>query len=401
MNRCKKAALSYDATVYACFLGYIVQAIVNNFVPLLFLTFESAYGIPLSKITFLVTFNFGVQLLIDLLSAKFVDRIGYRASAVMAHIASAAGLVLLTILPDILPDRFAGLLIAVMIYAVGGGLLEVIVSPIVEACPTKNKEMAMSLLHSFYCWGQVAVVLLSTLFFHYAGISNWKIMALLWAIVPAANLLLFLRVPIAPLIQEGEQGLHFRDLAGSGMFWVLMLMMVCAGASEQAVSQWASAFAEAGLGVSKTLGDLCGPMMFAVMMGISRTIFGRHGAKLDLEKFMICSTVLCLTAYLLIALVPNAAVGLIGCALCGFSVGIFWPGTFSLAAAGIRNGGTMMFALFALAGDIGCASGPTLAGAVAAAAGDNLKTGISAAIVFPILMGIGLWILHGMKKTAA
>ena len=380
----------YQKTINACFTGYVVQAIVNNFVPLLFLTFHSQLGVPMGKITFLVTFNFGIQLMIDYLSSKFVDRIGYRVSMIMADACAALGLILLAILPFVMPDPFAGILISVMVYAVGGGLTEVLISPIMEACPTSNKEAAMSLLHSFYCWGHVCVVLVSTLFFTVFGISNWPVMAVLWAIIPIINLISFTRVPIASLIEEGETGLTFRELAGSGIFWVLMLMMLCSGASEQAVSQWASTFAESGLGVSKTVGDLFGPMFFAALMGTSRAIYGRFGEKIDLGRFMRISVVLCLASYFLIIFVPNPVIGLIGCALVGFSVGIFWPGTFSLGSAGVRNGGTVMFALFALAGDIGCASGPTLAGMVSSAYKDNLRMGILAAVVFPFIMGISL-----------
>ena len=381
---------NYQKTIYACFVGYIVQAIVNNFVPLLFLTFQSELGVPLSRITFLITFNFGVQLLVDLVSPRFVDRIGYRISMVLAHLFSALGFALLTVLPGVTKDPFIGLLIAVMIYAVGGGLLEVLVSPVMEACPTEHKEAAMSLLHSFYCWGHVAVVLLSTLFFKVFGISNWRIMALLWTIVPIVNLIAFTRVPIAPIVAEGEEGLKFGQLARMKIFWILMLMMVCAGASEQAVSQWASTFAEKGLGVSKTLGDLTGPMFFAITMGTARAIYGKFGARLDLMKFMSFSTILCMFSYCLIVFVPNPVIGLLGCGICGFSVGIFWPGTFSVAAKSIRNGGTLMYALFALAGDVGCSGGPTVAGTVSSFFGDDLRKGILAAMIFPVLMGVGL-----------
>mgnify|MGYP002589390804 CR=1 FL=1 len=270
----------YKKTVNACFIGYIVQAVVNNFVPLLFLTFQSQYGIPLSKITFLITFNFSIQLVIDLLAAKFVDKIGYRASALLAHASAALGLCMLAFLPELTKDPFIGILISVVIYAVGGGLLEVIVSPIVEACPTDNKEAAMSLLHSFYCWGHVGVVLLSTMFFRFVGIGHWKILACLWALVPLLNMLAFFKVPIAPIIEEGGQGLSFKELLKNKVFWLLMLLMLCAGSCEQAVSQWASAFAEAGLGISKTAGDLAGPMFFAIMMGLSRAFYGKYGDKL-------------------------------------------------------------------------------------------------------------------------
>ena len=385
---------NYKSTVNACFAGYVVQSIVNNFVPLLFLTFNKSYGIELSKITALITVNFILQLIIDLLSAFFIDKIGYRAAAVAAHVFAAAGLVSLTVLPDILP----GLLISVMLYAVGGGLLEVIVSPIVEACPTDNKEKMMSLLHSFYCWGSVAVVGLSTLYFSVFTTANWKYLALLWAVVPAVNALNFVRVPIAPLIEEGEKGLSFKELLGNRMFWVFMLLILCSGASEQAVSQWASTFAEKGLGVSKTVGDLAGPMLFSVLMGTSRAIYGKFGDKIDLDGMMIFSGILCMASYLLIALSPSPVLGLVGVAVCGFSVGIMWPGTFSKASAGIRGGGTAMFALLALGGDLGCSSGPTFAGIIASAFGDDLKKGILCALFFPALLTL-LAVLTKRKKA--
>ena len=368
----------YQNTMYACFVGYIVQAIVNNFVPLLFLTFESSYGIPLSQITMLITFNFGIQLLVDLLSAKFVDKIGYRVSIVMAHIFAALGLAGLVVLPDLLPNAFAGLLIAVVIYAIGGGLIEVLISPIMESCPSENKEKAMSLLHSFYCWGHVGVVLLSTLFFWFFGIADWKILALLWVIIPVCNGILFCKVPIAPLIEEGEIGMSLWELCKNRIFWILMLMMMCAGASEQAVSQWASTFAEQGLGVSKAIGDLAGPMSFAILMGSARAFYGKFGDRIDLDKFMQASSLLCIVSYLCISLSPSPLFSLIGCSLCGLSVGIMWPGTFSKASAALRNGGTAMFALLALAGDVGCSGGPTLVGFVTGLASDDLKKGILA-----------------------
>ena len=392
--------LTYRHTISACFIGYIVQAILNNFAPLLFLTFQSSYRIPLTQITMLVTVNFGVQLLVDLLSAGFVDKIGYRASMGIAHLTSALGLVLLAFLPELLPAPFFGLLIAVIVYAIGGGLLEVLVSPIVESCPTDNKAKAMSLLHSFYCWGHVGVVLISTAFFAVFGIGNWKILAVLWAVVPFLNFFLSLRVPIAPLVPEGEKGLRLGELVRMRLFWVLFLMMMGAGASEQAVSQWASTFAEQGLGVSKTVGDLAGPMAFAVCMGLSRAFYGKRGDRIDLDRFMAASGVLCVASYLLISLVPVPAIGLAGCALCGLSVGIMWPGTFSKAAATLRGGGTALFALLALAGDLGCSGGPTLAGMVSGAAGNDLHAGILAAVVFPVLLLLGLALLRREKRRA-
>lgn len=389
----------YNKTIVACFVGYVVQAIVNNFVPLLFLTFQRSYQIPLTQITLLTTINFGIQLLVDLLSVGFVDRIGYRASMIMAHGFSAVGLILLTFLPDVLPSAFAGILIAVIVYAVGGGLLEVLVSPVVEACPSDNKEKTMSMLHSFYCWGHAGVVLISTVFFRLLGVGHWRILALLWALLPIGNGILFCKVPIASLMKEGEKGLRLRELAGIRVFWILFLMMVCAGASEQAVSQWASTFAEKGLGISKAVGDLAGPLAFAVCMGASRAFYGKYGERLELERFMTYSCLLCILAYLGISLLPIPALNLAACGICGLSVGIMWPGTFSRAAVALPRGGTAMFALLALAGDVGCSAGPTLVGMASGAFGDDLKMGILVAVLFPVLLLAGIFLGRGKEKV--
>ena len=389
----------YKGTLRACFTGYIVQAVIGNFAPLLFLTFQREYAIPLSQITLLISVKFAVQLLVDLLSAGFVDKLGYRVSIVMAHAFAAAGLILLTVLPGVLQSPFAGLMAAVVIYAVGGGLIEVLISPMVEATPSENKEKMMSLLHSFYCWGQVGVVLLSTLFFQLFGTGSWRVLALIWAALPAVNAVVFLRVPIASLEDEGRGGLALRSLLTKKIFWVLLLLMLCAGASEQAVSQWASTFAENALGIGKTAGDLAGPMAFALLMGISRAIFGKYGDRLNLDKFMLFSTLLCIASYLCIALVPVPAISLIGCALCGLSVGILWPGTFSKASSGLPAGGTAMFALLALAGDLGCTAGPTVAGIVSSRFGDNLRAGTLAAIVFPLLLLTGLLLYRRLRPA--
>lgn len=389
----------YQKTMYACFIGYIVQAIVNNFVPLLFVTFQTDYQIPLSKITLLVTMNFLIQLFVDLLSAGVISKIGYRASILIAHILSATGLIGLTVLPTLFQQPFTGILIAVAIYAVGGGLIEVLISPIMEACPTENKEKAMSLLHSFYCWGHVGVILLSTAFFAAFGIGNWKILALIWACVPIANTILFCRAPIYTLEGDADGKSSVKSLFCKKQFWLFLVMMTCAGASEQAVSQWASAFAEQGLGVSKAIGDLAGPMAFAACMGLSRLLYGKYGEKLHLQRFMLCSCLLCMASYLCIAFVPIPVFGLLGCAVCGFSVGILWPGTYSIAAVSLKGGGTAMFALLALAGDLGCAGGPTLAGFLSSRFGNDLHRGIFGAIVFPVLMLCGVLLLSKKKKS--
>lgn len=388
---------TYKHTMYASFIGYIVQAIINNFIPLLFLTFQSSYNIPISKITFLVTFNFGFQLLIDFLSAGFIDKIGYRISVIIAHICAGLGLISLTILPEIFSDPFIGLLISVMIYAIGGGLIEVLISPIVEACPTDNKESAMSLLHSFYCWGHVAVVLISTIFFSVFGISNWKYLSILWSLIPILNIFLFIKVPILHLIEDGENSLTIKELLSNKIFWLMILLMICAGASEQSVSQWASTFAEKTLNGNKTLGDLAGPMFFAIMMGISRTIYGKLGEKINLKLSMIFCSLLCFISYIIISLSPWPLLSLIGCGICGFSVGILWPGTFSISSSILKKGGTALFAFLALAGDVGCSLGPTIVGRLSSIFNDNIKIGILFSSIFPILLIIGI-ILSGINK---
>lgn len=392
-----KIRTSYEHTIYASYIGYITQAIVNNFAPLLFLTFASDYNLSFDKITFITTLNFAVQLVIDLLATKVIDRIGYRKCVIAAHICAAIGLIGMACLPSILGNAYAGILIAVVLYAVGGGLIEVLISPIVEACPTKKKEAAMSLLHSFYCWGHVGVVVLSTVFFQVFGIGSWKLLACIWAIVPLFNVFYFSLVPIYH-VAEGHEKMSLCSLLGQKVFWLLMIIMVCAGASEQAMSQWASAFAESALQVSKTVGDLAGPCAFAICMGTARALYGKYSDRIPLKGMMIGSAVLCICCYLIAVFAANPVIGLIGCALCGFSVGIFWPGTFSIAAWNLPGAGTAMYALMALAGDVGCSAGPTVVGMAANANGGNLKTGLLLAIIFPILILIGITMLRGKKK---
>lgn len=391
-----KIRQSYEHTIYAAYLGYITQAIINNFAPLLFLTFSRSFSLSLDEITLITTINFAVQLCVDFLCAKFIDKIGYRAAIISAHVFCTVGLLGLAFLPSLLGNAYAGIMASVVLYAIGGGIIEVLISPIVEACPTEKKEAAMSLLHSFYCWGHVGVVLISTAFFTLFGIDNWGILAVIWAIVPLFNCLYFSLVPIYTMETHGEEG-SIKGLVKNKIFWLLMVIMICAGASEQAMSQWASAFAEAGLGVSKTIGDLAGPCAFAICMGLSRALYGKFSDKLPLKKTMLASAVLCVACYLVAILAQNPVLGLIGCAICGFSVGIFWPGTFSLAAISLPGAGTAMYAFMALAGDIGCSSGPSVVGFVADAVGGNLKPGLAAAMIFPIVIFVGISLLKSKK----
>lgn len=383
---------NYKKTLTACYLGFITQAISANFVPLLFLTFHRIYNIPLGKIAFISTVFFFTQLLVDLFCAKFVDKIGYRKSIVASEVLSAMGLIGLPVLPELFKESYVGILISVMIYAIGSGLIEVLVSPIVEACPFEKKDSIMSLLHSFYCWGTVGVILISTSFFAVFGIDNWRILSCIWAMVPLYNIYNFITCPIERLTEEGK-GLGIIKLCKIPMFWSSLILMLCAGASELAMAQWASAYVESALGLSKGIGDIAGPCLFAITMGMSRMIYGKYGEKIDLMKFMIGSGGLCFLCYIFAALGSYPIIGLAGCIVCGFSVGIMWPGTISIASAKIPLGGTAMFAMLAMAGDMGGSIGPCIVGFVTQNAGDNLKVGMLAGCIFPIILVMSICLL--------
>lgn len=384
---------NYRKTLTACYLGFVTQAIAANFTPLLFITFQNTYGIGLGKIA-LIPFTFYLtQLLVDLAATKFVDKIGYRVCVVASEVLSVAGLVLMTVLPELFSDPFSGILTAVVLYAIGSGLIEVLVSPIVEACPFENKDGMMSLLHSFYCWGAAAVILGSTLFFAVFGTADWKILTLIWALVPLCNVFNFSTCPIERLVEDGES-MRPGQLLRLPLFWLLILLMVCAGASETSMAQWASAFTESAMGVSKTVGDLAGPCLFAVFMGTSRVVYGKMSEKLDLVRTMTAGGLLCVVCYLTAALAPLPVLGLAGCALCGMAVGIMWPGAISISAQKCPRGGTALFAFLALAGDLGATVSPTLVGGVSQMADGNLKAGLFAAAVFPLFLILGLTVLR-------
>ncbi len=389
---------NYKKTLIACYLGFVTQAISANFTPLLFLTFKNTYGIGFEKIALIPMVFYLTQLLIDLAATKFVDKIGYRTCVVSSQVLSAAGLVSMAVLPELLPVSFAGILIAVILYAMGSGLIEVLVSPIVEACPFENKDGMMSLLHSFYCWGAVGVILGSTLFFTVFGVENWKILTMIWAVVPLYNAFNFISCPMERLVEDGKS-MRISQLLRLPLFWLMILLMVCSGASEASMAQWASSFTESTMGVSKTVGDLAGPCLFAVFMGISRIVYGKMSEKLDLTKTMLACGVLCVICYLMASLSSTPMIGLAGCALCGLSVGIMWPGTISISSQKCPRGGTAMFAFLALAGDLGATISPAMVGNISNMFGGNLKVGLFAATVFPLILIVGLAVqLKGKRK---
>lgn len=390
---------NYRKTLISCYLGFITQAISANFTPLLFLTFKESYGISFEIIALIPMVFYLTQLLVDLVAVKFADIIGYRTCVVASQVVSAAGLILMAFLPDMLPDSFWGILISVVLYAMGSGLIEVLLSPIVEACPFENKTGVMSLLHSFYCWGAVGVILGSTLFFAIFGTSCWKILTLIWAVVPLINTFNFLSCPIERLLDDGE-GMSIGRLLRLPLFWILIVLMICAGASEATMAQWASAFTESALGVSKIIGDLAGACLFAIFMGLARVFYGKYSKKLDLNKVMLVCGAMCVLCYLLASLSPISIIGLIGCALCGLAVGIMWPGTISISSQKCPKGGTAMFAFLALAGDLGATVSPAMVGGIADAVGGNLKIGLLFATLFPIVMLLGLILLINKRRKS-
>lgn len=383
---------SFKATIGASCIGYFTQAVLINFAPLLFITFQKEFGLSIAQLSVLIATNFATELIIDFLGTKYVSKIGYRRSVIIAQALSVMGLVMIPMLPKLLPHKFLALEIAMIFCGLGGGLIEVLISPIVEACPTKKKSAIMSVLHSFYCWGQMGVVLLSTLYFRTVGIENWEYLSLIWAIIPAVDLVLFCFVPINTLVDESEES-SFGDLIKQKLFWVFLVMMLCAGATELSMSQWASAFAEAGLGVEKWIGDLLGPCLFAVCMGGARVFYATHSDKIGLKKGILISAFICIFSYLVAIFSPIPIISLLGCALCGVGSGMLWPGTYSIATNRMPKGGVPMFGLLALAGDLGCLSGPYLTGMMSTAFGGNLKMGFLCSLVFPVTLVIMVLIL--------
>ena len=390
---------NYKKTLAACYLGFVTQAITANFTPLLFLTFVNTYGVTFEKIAMIPLVFYLTQLLIDFAATKFVDKIGYRTCVVASQVLSAIGLLLMAILPELLSAPFIGILLSVVLYAIGSGLIEVLVSPIVEACPFENKDGVMSLLHSFYCWGAMGVILGSTLFFALFGIEKWKILVFIWALVPLYNAFNFMNCPIERLVEDGKS-MGVRELLKTPIFWLMILLMVCSGASEATMAQWASAFTESAIGVSKTVGDLAGPCLFAMFMGVSRILYGKFSPKLDLTKVMLACGTMCVGCYLLASLSTLPILGLVGCALCGLGVGVMWPGSISISSQRCPRGGTAMFAFLALAGDLGAMVSPAMVGGLSEMAGGNLKTGLFVATMFPLILVVGLLILRKLVRNA-
>jgi fucose permease len=387
---------NYKSTLHACYLGYITQALIINLPPLLFVVFQEKFGLSYTMLGSLVATVFVTQLIVDALAIKLVDKIGQRISVVMAHLFAAAGMIAMAFLPRVFPSPYMGLITASVLFSVGGGLIEVLVSPIVESLPGEAKASAMSLLYSFYSWGQVLVIILSTSALLLVGQDMWYLLPLVWSLLPLYNFFKFRKVPLVPSPEESKRT-PLRTLFRSKIFLLALLLMICSGAGEHSMGQWASLFAEKGLGISKALGDILGPCLFAIMMGIARTWYGIKGQKTNIHTALTVCSALCVASFIVTALVPLPAVSLLGCALCGLSVSLMWPGMLSLTAAGYPSGGVAMFALLALAGDLGCSIGPQFVGIIADRS--RLNTGLLAAIIFPVIMLIGLAFLKPLLSS--
>lgn len=387
----------YKKTLLACYLGFITQAISANFAPLLFITFYKTFNISFSELALIPTCFYITQIIVDFVCTKIVDKIGYRISIIVSEITSALGLIGLAFLPNLLPSPFMGIIICTIIYAVGSGLIEVLCSPIIEACPFENKDGMMSLLHSFYCWGAVGVILLSTIFFTIFGLDHWRILSCIWALIPLYNVYNFATCPIEPIVEDGK-GMTMKELFKTNIFWLLIILMICAGSSEAVIAQWSSAFAESSLNISKSIGDLVGPCGFAIFMGLSRVLYVKFNNKIDLKVFMVFSGLMCFCCYLLAGLATTPLLGLIGCMLCGFSVGIMWPGSISISSSILPKGGTTMFALLALAGDLGASIGPAIVGNISQIMADNLQFGILSGIGFPIILAISAFAIKKWQQ---
>jgi fucose permease len=401
----------YRLTLAACYTGYITQAVVVNLAPLLFIVFRDEYRLSYEMLGRLIVFNFGTQIVMDVLAMKYVDRIGYRRAAVLAHALCAVGLVCLGALPAALPSPYVGLMIAAVVYAAGGGIIEVLISPIVNSLPGEAKASSMSLLHSFYCWGQVGVVLVTTLLLGALGMKRWFLLPVLWAVIPAANIALFAKAPLIPPVPDGERTPILR-LLRSKAFALALVMMLCAGAAEITMSQWSSLFAQKALGVPKIAGDLAGPCLFAALMGLGRMLYGMRGGALRLRSALAGGAALCVVCYLAAVFSNVPAAALAGCALCGLGVSLMWPGTLSLTAEAYPLGGTAMFGALAVFGDIGASAGPWLAGLVSELAGKpgglaaawgmdpdqlGLKAGLLVGTAFPLLLLVALLFLREKK----
>ena len=393
--------ISYKSTLAACCTCSVSQAVINNLSTLLFVVFNEKLGVSLAQISLLIALNFVIQIVIDLSSTFFVDRIGYRPCILVATAMSALGVICLGALPAVMDNKFTALLISTVMCGFGAGLIEVISSPIVDAIPGEEKVKFMGLLHSFYCWGHALVIILSTVFFVTVGIDNWVLLPIIWSIVPLTSFVMFTFVPICSLSEDSVKS-PIRHLVKQKSFWLFLIIMLCGGACEMGMAQWASMFAEKALGVSKSVGDLLGPCAFALCMGIGRLLLSKFGDRLRLERWLLGSFSLCLICYLTTALVPSPIIGLIGCAICGFTVAMLWPGTLTIGSKRLPHSGTAMFALFALAGDVGCTAGPNVIGLISDAivargitldsgifAGDSttigMKVGMLCAAVFPII----------------
>ena len=354
---------SYKSTIAACYIGSFVQAIIVNTTPILFIPLREQFGLTFQQMGLLVLINFISQVGCDILFSNAIDKYGFRRFVVAAHGLAVVGLVLFAASPLLFDRPFAGFVTATIIFSGSGGLLELLLSPIVNAIPTDEKAGAMSVLHSFYSWGQAAVILLTTVLLFVFGRAWWQWIILIWTLVPLFNFFFLMRVPFAPNVPE-EQRQGMDKILLKPFFIAALATILCGAAAELCISQWASAYLEEAMRLPKVVGDVGGVCLFAVMMGVGRLFYGMYGKKINVSLMMLIGTVGAAACYITVALSGTAVLSLLACGLCGLCVSLLWPGTLVVASEHYPLAGAWMFAILA-AGDIGASAGPWLMGVVA------------------------------------
>ncbi len=391
----------YKHTIRACYAGTFTMSLVSNLTPLLFVILMDSFGLTFEQVGRLTLVNFMTQIAADLVFSKPVDKWGVRPFVAGGHFLCTIGLVLFALAPMYAPhNTYIWFMVSTVLFSCGGGLLELLLSPIVQAIPGDEKARAMSMLHSFYAWGFILVVVLTTTALGVFGSANWPLIMITWAILPLATGIAFLKVPLAPQVSE-EQRTRTGVLLSSAFFVVVVLGIAAGGAAEVSMSQWISAFTERALGLSKQMGDLVGVCMFALFLGIGRASYGKWGGKTDVTTLMLWGAVGSVLCFLGAALIPNPILAMACCAANGLCVSLLWPGSIVTAAARFPLAGASMFAILAAGGDVGAAFGPWAVGAVADVVPSGLRGGLLVGTIYPAIMVVCMLVVRAMNRRGA
>lgn len=356
-------AKSYQLTTISCFVGIFCQAVSSNITAILFIPLMTLYGLSYVHLGLLVGINFTTQVLVDIIASRLVDRYGFRVFVLPSDILAVIGLVLFGLTPVLFDNILTGLVFSTIIFSASCGLQEVMLSPIVNAIPHNDKGPAMALMHSFYAWGQVATIIITTLFLFFFGIENWQVIVFLWALVPLVNFFMFLAAPFPGVIHENQR-MTMRDLILKPFYLVALLAIMGGAATELVMNQWSSTFSEKVLELPKVTGDILGMCGFAVFLGLGRVLYGRYGSKINMNNVLVGSAAAAVVCYIAVAISPLPAISLAACAVCGLAASLLWPGTLVITAEKYPLAGAWIFAILAAAGDIGAASGPFAAGVI-------------------------------------